>query len=95
MRTHDLGRAFWCRLKLRRGTPLLHRAPMRQGVWPYLQGRTVILRVGGEGLALGWWTPADPQADEQELMLTAMGGRVLAGTGPATISTDRGVLHVE
>lgn len=74
MQTHDVGRAFWCSLKVRRGTPLLHFAPMRQGCWPYLQGKMAVLSLGQKALALGWWTPADPLADEEEMMLKAIQG---------------------
>jgi hypothetical protein len=90
MVTHDLGRAFWCRLRLRRGTPLLHLAPMRQARWPYLQGKTVIIRLGQNGLALGWWAPPPASATESELLLAAIGGRIVSRAEQSPSCTARG-----
>lgn len=84
MKTHDLGRAFWCCTPLRADAPLVHAAPMFQACWPYRQGTTFILKLPlcQKGLILGWWKKIDHGASEHDMLLKALRGHDLSERAP-------------
>lgn len=84
MQTHDIGRAYWTGLRLSKGAPLLHRAPVRQARWPYWYSTGIVIRLPGRrALAIGWWSKPDlDTVDETAMMLRAVGGRQEQGKDP-------------
>ena len=74
--THDLpGGVFWHLIRVRKGTPLAHRAPTQEIDWPFRRSNSHILRLWPLNIALvaGRWNDSD--LDEDEALLLALDGR--------------------
>jgi hypothetical protein len=82
--THDLGKAFLQVIPLRRGTPVFHWADTRELEEPYRYSRSLIVRLRGTGIVLGWWQRTG--MTEEEGLLAALDGYTYRATD------DEGVL---
>lgn len=78
MKTHDLGRAFYVRVNVIKGTPLVHVTKTHQARWPFWWGPSILVRLPhGQALMLGWWFRAPRGLDEEQLLIRSIGGRVV------------------
>lgn len=75
MRTHNLpARIFWHTVKLKTGTPLVHRSTATEYLYPYRESRVTIFRLPfRRGLVFGRWSPYS--LDEVEAQYQALSGR--------------------
>lgn len=67
MKTHDIGPLFWHTIRLKPGTPRLHRAVSNETDPPFRSAHPRVLRVGHRGLVFGKWQKED-RTEEQALV---------------------------
>lgn len=69
--THDCKRLFWHSTRLKKGTPVFHRAPTRETDYPFRVSNSVVVKLPfGRGVVLGWWRPSG--LDEYEALIQAV-----------------------
>lgn len=91
--TFDIGRLFFCTLKLSPNAPRVHMASISIARWPYWQGTMVILNVRGTGRCIGWWYSKHPKQSEHDLLLKPLKARDLTErlpkyTGERTMGSE-------
>jgi hypothetical protein len=70
--THDIGSTFWHLIRVRKGTPLHHRARTQETDEPYRYAESHVIRLPrGRALVLGRWK-SDEQIDEVEALRRAV-----------------------
>jgi hypothetical protein len=70
--THDIGSTFWHLIRVRKGTPLHHRAHTQETDEPYRYAESHVVRLPrGRALVLGRWK-SDEQIDEVEALRRAV-----------------------
>lgn len=69
--THDIGARFWHTIKLRKGTPLTHRAVTNEAEPPYRTSNSLVVRLWPLrfGLVFGKWLGTNRTEDEAMLHL--------------------------
>lgn len=84
MRTYDIGRFFWHVIGVTEDCPLYHRARTAQVKPPYRKCDSFVIRLPRRrALVLGRWQDPEPGKDAVDLLLDALGARVVLR--PATL----------
>ncbi len=73
--THDIGRAFWHKIRLEKNTSLVHKHPTNEMDAPYRWSNSTIFRFPftGFGIVIGWWHSTD--RTEEQAVLAALNSR--------------------
>lgn len=83
--THDLGKFFWHRIRLRTDAPRHHRYWTQEYEWPYRASESHVLRLFGHaGIVVGQWHGGglDEESPEYEQHLNkALQGRTITTNG--------------
>jgi len=86
---HECGPIFTHTVRLKPGTPFIHRAPTNEVEEPFRRSNSVIVNLFRRGLVIGFWRKTN--REEDEALLDALFGTVIQEAAPLEEFASAGV----
>jgi hypothetical protein len=86
---HEAGPLFVHTVRLKPGTPFIHRAPTNEIEEPFRHSRSVIFNLFRRGVVVGVWRKTD--RDPEDALLDALDGQVIQEAAPLKEWASSGV----